>query len=161
MMLAGFIIACGGCSFPNMGARLQHPQDVVWAWLIVIFVISAIPVLTLCGMRFSRRKPHHSKKRTVLLTVILLVFFILSGSCSFAGMMITWIFMPLVIVTIILLNTLALAAILVVPACIYAVIKIMQRFDRKLYWNRGKVWRRLKQNKIGGSCTVAASSAIN
>ncbi len=145
-MFTGFIIACGGCSFPNVGAHLQHPQDVVWAWLIVIFVTSVIPLLTLCGMRFSRRQPRSSKKRTVLLTVILLVFFILSGSSSFAGMMITWLFMPLVIITIILLDTLAPAVILIVPMCIYVIVKIMQRFDRKLYWKSGKIWRKLNRN---------------
>lgn len=146
-MFAGFIIACGGCNFPNMGAHLQHPQDVIWAWLIVILAISAIPLLTLCGMRFSRRQPRHSKKYTALLIVILLIIFNLSSSHSFAGMMITWIFTPLVIVTIILVEIFPPFALLANLLCMYIIVKIMLRHDRKLYWQSGKAWRRLKRMK--------------
>lgn len=81
------------------------------------------------------------------------------------------IFMPLEIILMILLgmawNGGPIAILLMplqigaIPLYMYAIVKIMQRFDRKLYWDRGKVWRRLKQNKIGGSCTVAAASVIN
>ena len=152
MIFAGFsnliVVACGGCSFPGIGSRLQYPGDIVWAWLIVISAISAIPLLALCGMRFSRRQPRPSKKRTAWLTVILTFIFMLSiANSSFGGMMICWVFLPLVIISIISLNTLPPLAILAIPLYMYAMVKIMQRFDRKLYWKSGRIWQRLESRR--------------
>jgi len=112
--------------------------------LIVISAISAIPLLALCGMRFSRRQPRPSKKRTAWLTVILTFIFMLSiANSSFGGMMICWVFLPLVIIVIVI----DAFAILAIPLYMYAMVKIMQRFDRKLYWKSGRIWQRLESRR--------------
>ena len=155
-VINSIVVACPGCSFQGTSLRLQYPGDVLWAWLIVISAISTVPLLTLCGMRFSRRRPKPSRTQTVTLTALLVVIYILSGTFTFSGLVLSWLFFPLNIIQIIFLGLswnggpiailLIPLQIAVIPAYMYVTVKIMLRHDRKLYWRSGKAWRRLKHS---------------
>ena len=161
MIFVGFlnsiVVACPGCSFQGARLRLQYPEDVFWAWLIVIAALSAIPLLALCGMRFSRRRPRPSKKRTAWMTTALTLIYIFSGSYTFAGMISARLFMPLEIILMILIgmswNGGVIAILLIafqicaIPLYMYVMVKIMRRFDRKLYWKSGWIWQRLESRR--------------
>jgi|GEM_PF-6296251 hypothetical protein len=162
VFLNSIIVACPGCSFQGTRLRLQYPEDVAWAWLIVIMAAGTIPLLTLCGMRFSRQRQRSSKKQITILTTTLVLIYFLSFSNTFSGLILSWLFFPLNIIQMILLGiswNAGFIAVLVIPLQIgsiplymYVMVKIMQRFDRKLYWKSGKAWQRLK----GISCMGAA-----
>jgi hypothetical protein len=149
-VINSIVVACPGCSFQGTSLRLQYPGDVFLAWLIVISAISTVPLLTLCGMRFSRRRPRPSKTQTVTLTVLLVVIYILSFSSTFSGLVLSWLFFPLNIIQMIFLGLSCNGgpiAILLIPlqiAVIPAYMYAKRRHDRKLYWQSGKAWRRLQ-----------------
>lgn len=158
MLFAGFlnsiVVACPGCSFQGTQLRLQYPEDVFWAWLIVISALSTIPLLTLCGMRVSPQQPSPSKKRTIILTATFILVYFLSFSSTFSGLILSWLFFPLNIIQMIMLglswNGGVIAILLIpfqigtIPFYMYFMVKIMRRFDRKLLWK----WTAQNQKQI-------------
>ncbi len=163
MIFAGFlssiVVACPGCSFQGTSLRLQYPGDVFWAWMIIAFVIAAIPLLMLCGMRVSRRRPRPSRKRTAILTAVFVLIYMLSFSTTFSGFVLSWLFLPLNIIQMMLMGIswsggfiailLLPLTIGVIPFYMYCMVKFMRRFDRKLYWKSGRTWQRLKMRERG------------
>ncbi len=139
------IIACSSCS-----SRLRftlYPDYRIWAWLIVIFIFGAIPMLFLLGMRCSQRPVRITKGRTLSMVIIWFFIYLFSGSPTFSGIMSGWIFFPMEIIMAITFSF-PFGAILI-PIYFYVMVKIMQRFDRRLYLQSGKTWQRLERMKNG------------